>query len=156
MNPWEFHPSLVHFPIALLLSGVAVDFWSMRRPGPGANRVSSGLLIAGVATAVVAAMAGVLAFYTVPKGAHTEEAHHLVLWHIGVNATTVVLFGIVAWLRWRSPEATPGATVRVLEVVAALTLLGGSYLGGSIVYHGGMGVDAKILLPELQKVTSRS
>ena len=32
MKPWEFHPIVVHFPIAFLLAGVVLDVAAVRRP----------------------------------------------------------------------------------------------------------------------------
>ena len=68
------------------------------RPGIGA--VATGLLVAGVATAALAAASGVLAFYTGPAS-HTEESGELIWWHIGAAVTQFLLFAIVAVVRWR-------------------------------------------------------
>src|SRR6266542_897509 len=75
VGPWELHPALVHFPLALLLSGVVLDLYAWWRGRPGQLRAVAGLLVAGVVTGLVAALAGVLAFFTVP--AHTAAAHRL-------------------------------------------------------------------------------
>ena len=55
MKFWELHPILVHFPIAFLLGGTALDFWALRRPGELLSRSAFGLLLAGVASGWLAA-----------------------------------------------------------------------------------------------------
>src|SRR5262249_41830512 len=100
MEPWEIHPSLVHFPIALLLGGVALDLYARARGSVTAGQVATGLYIAGVLLGLVTGLAGFLAFFTVPA-AHTEQAHDRVIWHLSFALASVVLFAGVAWLRWR-------------------------------------------------------
>jgi uncharacterized membrane protein len=69
-QPWEIHPALNHLPIALLLGGVILDLWAWGRGRPALAQVATGMLVAGVLTGVLTALAGLLAYFTVP--AHTE------------------------------------------------------------------------------------
>lgn len=147
MNIWEIHPALVHFPIAFLLGGVALDLYGYGRRSEPAVAGATYLLIAGLVTAAVAAVAGVVAFYTMP-GNHTEEAHRLIYRHIGTNVVSVVLFALVCAARWRRPSVV-SPLVRWVGVAAAAFLIVGAAIGGRIVYHGGMGVEPSILKPNI-------
>lgn len=143
MNIWEIHPALVHFPIALLLSGVVLDLFGWWRGKEILVRSATWILIAGVAACAVAANFGLLAFYTVP--AHTEEAHRLMYWHLGMASASLVLFTWVALSRWFRRATSPSISSRAIGVVAAGTLGVAGYLGGYIVYHGGAGIDPELL-----------
>ena len=148
VEPWELHPMLVHFPIALLLGGVALDLYARWRGRPNLLPTVRGMLVAGVVTGVFAALAGLLAFFTVP--AHTEEAHRLMYWHLGVQSAALALFAWPAWAMRGDPGvATRGA--RVAGWVAAALLLVGSGIGGYVVYHGGAGVDPSLLSHEVRE-----
>lgn len=147
IEPWEFHPALTHFPIAFLLGGVALDLYAWSRGSLTLLPTVRGLLIAGVLTGVVAALAGFLALFTVP--AHTEEAHRLMYWHLGVQSAALVVFAWSAWAMRRGPVAGPFA--RGASWAAAALLLVGSGLGGYIVYHGGAGVEPALLSHELRE-----
>ena len=149
MEVWEVHPALVHYPIALLLASVALDLYAWGRREALAS-IATGLMLAGVLAAAVAALAGVVAFFTVPPS-HTDEAHNLVLWHIGAAVAMMIVFGVALALRWRARTAPPSIASRALGLVAAVTLIVAAALGGRLVYHGGMGVETKILAPELQE-----
>ena len=97
ITPWEIHAMLVHFPIAFLLGAVAVDLWNRWRKTIDLERVATGLLLAGVLSGVATALAGVLAFRTIP--AHTAEAHYLLFWHLLVQAGALNLFAAAVLLR---------------------------------------------------------
>ncbi|MBX9582967.1 MAG: DUF2231 domain-containing protein [Gemmataceae bacterium] len=144
--PWEWHPATVHFPLAFLLGAVALDLYARWVERPGLARVATGMMTAGVALGLVAATTGAVAFFTVP--AHTDEAHRLMYWHLGLNAAALALFAAVVIARWRVRE--PGAGVRVAGLLAAGLLGVGGFLGGRIVYRGGAGVDPAILSPDLR------
>ena len=95
---------LVHFPIALLLAGVVFDLHAWW----GIAELSSkfrGLLTAGLLTGILAALPGFLNFLTVPV--HTEEAHLLMYWHLGVQSAALVVFAWSAWAMRRRPVADP-------------------------------------------------
>jgi uncharacterized membrane protein len=144
--PWEAHPPTVHFPIAFLLGAVALDLYAWRRGRADLARVATGLLVAGVIAGVVAAAAGLLAFFTVP--AHTEEAHRLMYWHLGLMVGVLAVFAGVAVARRRAGPPGPGS--RVAGLLGAAVLLAGAYLGGGLVYRGGAGVDPAVLAPEVR------
>jgi uncharacterized membrane protein len=146
MAPWELHPALVHFPIAFLLGGVVLDLYAWAAGRPDLARIATGLLIAGVLVGLVTGAAGVLALYTMPD-THTEQAHDLMYWHLGLQLGAVVLFAVSAWLRWRSGA---GVGARLLGWVAAAVLVVGSWLGGYIVYHGAAGIDPELTNHELR------
>lgn len=128
---------------------MAVDVYAWWRKRQDLTHVATGLLVAGVITGIFAALAGVLAFFTVPG--HTEEAHRLMFWHAGIQAAVLLLFAWPAWKRWRSWLLPPSAASRLLGVVASLLLLVGSGIGGYIVYHGGAGIVPELLAPELRE-----
>ena len=108
-EPWELHPTLVHFPIAFFLGAIALDLYAWYRADPERARVATGLLWAGVATAALTALAGVLAMFTGPAS-HTEESGDLVWWHIGAAVTQFLLFTLVAFVRWRAQPAARAGT----------------------------------------------
>jgi uncharacterized membrane protein len=148
MELWEIHPSLVHFPIALLIAGLCTDLWARARHSLNAGHVAAGLYIAGVVTGLVTGLAGLLSFFTVPS-AHTKQAHDQVMLHLGLALASVVLFAMVAWIRWRDWNGLPSAGSLAVSLVAVVLLIGAGYLGGHIVYHGAMGIEPNLLSPGL-------
>jgi len=149
IQPWELHPAIVHLPIAFLLGGVALDLYAWWRGRPALAQVATGLLVAGVLAGAVAILTGILAYFTVP--AHTEEAHGLMYWHLGIQAAAWLLFAWPTWVRWREWTTPPAPSARLVPCLAAVLMILGSGIGGYIVYHGGAGVDPVLLTPELRR-----
>lgn len=149
MAPWELHPALVHFPIAFLLGAVVLDLVAWFRGSVTLTRAAMWLLLAGVATGLLAMAAGVLAFYTVP--AHTEEAHVMMIWHLSLAVVALVLFGGVAIVRRRGRAIAPSVVSRTIGLVAAGLILVVGYLGGHIVYRGGAGIHPSLLAASVQE-----
>lgn len=147
-EPWEIHPALNHLPIAFLLAAVVLDLYAGWRGRPSLVPAAAGLLVVGILTGVFSALAGALAFFTVP--AHADEAHRLMYWHMGIQAAAMLLFAWTAGKRWRNWTLPPNTIVRATGCLAAILLVVGSAIGGYIVYHGGAGIDPKILAPELR------
>lgn len=148
MELWEIHPSLVHFPIGLLIAGLCADLYARARRNLSAGHIATGLYVSGVVAGLVTGLAGMLAFYTVPSS-HTEQAHDQVVWHLGLALASVVLFAGVAWVRWRGWSELPSDGSLVVGLVAVGLLIAAGYLGGHIVYHGAMGVEPHLLSPQL-------
>jgi len=140
---------LVHFPIAFLLGGSVILFWSVRRPSEMLNRTAAGLLLAGVLFGWLAAAAGGLAYFTVP--AHTEEGHGLMLWHLGLGLTTLALFTWVSAAHWRVRMTAASKPQLIVALIGAALLLITGHIGGSVVFHHGAGVDPKILSREIRE-----
>jgi glucose/arabinose dehydrogenase/uncharacterized membrane protein len=149
MSPWEIHPSLVHFPLAFLIGGVLLDMVAWFRPREGLARAATWLLVAGVVTGLGATGAGVLAFFTVP--AHTEEAHGMMYWHSSFAVVSLALFSGVIFARWRRRDRRPSLWTRLAGLAAAALLSVAGYLGGYIVYHGGAGIEPRLLASTLQQ-----
>jgi uncharacterized membrane protein len=141
MNPWEIHPALVHFPIALLLAATFLDIVAARRGNAGLAKVGLGLVVAGASSALVAAASGLLAYFTVPS--HTEGAHIRMLIHPALAVTAVALYAIVGVRRRRNWLAIPGKGLIVLSVVAAAFLVAAGTLGGYLVFQDGVGVNRR-------------
>lgn len=94
LPPWEIHPAFVHFPLGLLLAGVALDFYAWWRGRQELVGIAYGLLVAGILTGVLAALSGFPAFFTLPPS-HTEEAHILMYWHLGLQVAALAGFTAV-------------------------------------------------------------
>lgn len=149
VEPWEIHPALNHLAIAFLLGGVAVDLYAWWRGRDSLAQTATGLLVAGLLAGVLTAAAGLLAFFTVPG--HTEEAHWLMYWHLGIQAGALLLFAWPTWVRWRNWASRPTGTGRVVACIAGVLLVVGSGVGGYIVYHGGAGIEPELLKPGLHE-----
>ena len=63
--------------------------------------------------------------------------------------TAVVLFTVVCFVRWQHPSVVSPA-IRGLGLAAAAILIFGGYVGGKLVYQGGLGIDPTILKPDLR------
>jgi uncharacterized membrane protein len=150
LTPWEIHPILIHFPIAFLLGAVLLSAYARSRGRLDLERISTGLLIAGVVTGLLAAAAGFLAFFTVP-GTHTEVAHRLMYWHLGLMAASLLLFLAVGWLRWRSWDGLATAGTQLVGWLAAVIFVIGAAVGGQIVYHGATGIEEDLVRPGLHE-----
>jgi len=149
MELWEIHPAVVHFPIAFLIGAVCYDLYLWSKGDHGPSATANGLYIAGVLCAAVAAAAGLLAFYKGPAS-FTDEASHVVWWHIGAAVAQFVLFAVIAIVRWRSRRETTPSWTRVVALVAALILVFAGYEGGYLVYHGATGIEPQLLSRSLR------
>lgn len=146
IEPWEFHPMLIHFPIAFLLGGVALDLYAWWRKRPDLDLLTNRFFIAGVLSGILAAGAGVWAMFTHPESL-TEQAERLMTWHLWIQVAALFLFAAVAWVRWRQGAVPPSTLTRLAGWVAAVTLVIGSAIGGYIVYHGGAGIESGLMKP---------
>ena len=123
------HVVLVHFPIALFLTGVAFDWagqWTKRKAL--AEAAYYNLLIAAVSTLPVV-VTGVLAWQFQLEG---ERLKGILLLHLVMGWASTVLICAVWWLHFRARRrgfAVPGY-LRLLEVVAALAVGLTGHLGG--------------------------
>src|SRR5689334_22727335 len=123
---------LIPFPIAFLLGGTVADFVGRVRGGGGWWTAASYLMAAGVATALVAAVPGVVDyFYTVPPDSSARKRAGS---HALANVSAVVLFAAALVLKGWSP-GRPGALALALEVVAAGLLTAGGWMGGTLVHR---------------------
>jgi uncharacterized membrane protein len=150
LTPWEVHPILVHFPIAFLLGAVLLSAYASRQARLDLEKVATGLFIAGTCTGLLAGAAGLLAFFAVPE-THTELAHRLMYWHLGLMVGSLLLFIAVAWVRWRNWNMLPGAGTQLLMWLATAVFVVGAAFGGHLVYHGGTGIAAELMKPGLHE-----
>ncbi len=130
------HPALIPFPFALLTGAFVFDAlgWMFSRPSWGTT--GGHLAAAGVLSALVAAVPGVIDYvYSVPpKSSGKKRATQ----HMLINLSAVIAMA-VGW-RLRSDE-TATLPLLALEFVAVTLLLYGSSMGGVLVTRNQIGVD---------------
>jgi uncharacterized membrane protein len=117
-TPWELHPILIHFPICFLIGGVFLSLYARWTGRLVMDQLATGFLIAGVITGLLAAATGLLAFFTLPEP-HTENAHQLMYWHLGLQAGALILYACAAWWRWRQWQSLVSAGTRLLGLKQA-------------------------------------
>jgi uncharacterized membrane protein len=125
------HHMLVPFPIAFLIGAFATDlaFWSTTNAFWA--QASYWLLIAGIVTALVAALPGFIDFFSIDKLRDVSIA-----WiHMVGNLTVVVLALINLALRWGDPAAGARGWGFWLSLLSALLLLINGWLGGELAYR---------------------
>lgn len=139
-KPYVLHAAFVHFPIALLLTGLAgalVDAVSRKRWGWLADAVSW-LLWLGTASAWGAMALGLLAERTAP---HVPSAWETLADHKTLAFWTVGVFSALALWRIFLKERWPRLFVAAW-LAAAGVLLATAYQGGELVFTQNMGTAA--------------
>ena len=124
------HVVLVHFPIALLLTGVAFDFAGQWLKKPILSVVTRyNLAIAAIATIPVIAT-GLLAWQWQLEG---HRIKGILLEHLVMGLLSSVLIWVVFWMHFsssRKPDAPLPSYRLPLEAIAALVVAVTAHLGG--------------------------
>jgi len=141
------HPMLIAFPVALYVSTVACLFVHIATGDPFWYRVAMWTNIAGVVTAALAAVPGLIDLLGLPR---RTRARATGLRHAAFNVLSLVLFAISAVLLYRHAgnSLEPSAGMYGLDVTAPLVLglLGigsttiAGYLGWTMVQTHHVGV----------------
>ena len=128
------HVVLIHFPIALFMTGVGFDLLSRgKRDSQLATAAYLNLTIAA-ATVLPAVVTGLLAWRFALEG---KRLKGLLLWHVIAASMAALLVIASWWVHWRTRKAQPVSLpgyripVELLEVaVVALTAHLGGFLTG--------------------------
>jgi len=138
----NFHPLLVHFPIALIVVIVILDFLAIiTRKKLFTDTATLATYFAAVGGAL-AVVSGLFAEETVW---HTEAAHELIETHEVFGLISLGIIVVLAIFRLAFRDKLSGGLKWVAFVIAlagAGTVAYGSYLGGEMVYRHGTGVKA--------------
>ena len=135
----SIHPLVVHFPIALLLTALLLDFIAVGLKRPAFHRLALWNLTLGTLGAATAVLTGLQA-EDVAK--HSFEIWKIMNLHERLGITTLALgLLVVSYRLWRRDQLSRRA--RLLTIVVMLimssTLGFGAYLGGRMVYEFGVG-----------------
>jgi uncharacterized membrane protein len=102
IRPVEFHPIIVHFPIALLILSVTLDVLGVFLRRWGFTEAATWLLVFGTPSAGVALLSGAVSEHYVTVGAAGDTLHL----HKEVAVLTTVLFSLLLFVRlvWLAPR----------------------------------------------------
>lgn len=132
------HPMLIPFPFAFLVGTLVFDAAGWLGDAPSLWITGAYLGLAGIATAILAALPGLVDyFYTVPPA---SSAKARATKHMLANLSAVTLFAAAWWIRG-AIDARPEMTQLALEAVGIALLGAGGYLGGTLVTRNLIGVD---------------
>jgi uncharacterized membrane protein len=126
------HVVLVHFPIALFITGVLCDVlthWSGKRALKNAAEFN---LWAAAITAIPVVATGLAAWQWQLEGQRLKGVLRL---HLVLGSCSAVLIWQVVWLRsreWKKPDASLPALQAVFEFVAVLLIGLTAHLGGFV------------------------
>lgn len=140
----NYHPLVVHFPIALLIVFFILDVLGSLLSNANWRNIAAGLLYLGTISAVFAVAAGFIAANTVAHGGnvHAIMEHHE---HLGVSVLVLAVL-LSVWRFKFGERLKAGLNVFFLAMAAVLCVLLslGADLGGLMVYHYGVAVQAVV------------
>jgi uncharacterized membrane protein/nitrite reductase/ring-hydroxylating ferredoxin subunit len=137
------HPMLIPFPFAFLTGALCFDVAGRLGDVPSWWNTGGYLSLLGVATALVAAVPGLIDYlFTVPPN---SSAKSRATTHMIANLSAVALFAIASWMRG-GPASPPGVAVLGLEMLGFGLLGAGGYLGGTLITRNMIGVDHRYAL----------
>jgi len=122
-----FHPAVVHFPIALFLFGVFLEFLGLRKKSQEFGKAALWNLIGALASIGVVAPTGVAAWLL---GGHKLEGTMLI--HLLLAISSILL--MIGTLAARKKLGNTDRTYLAILVVAALLISATGYFGGQLVY----------------------
>ena len=131
------HQMLIVFPLGLLATSIFFDVIALAADHPGLSQASYYMIAAGVVTALVAAVFGLIDYLAIPRNTRAKRIGTM---HGGGNLIVVVLFA-ASWLLRRGHPADPGTLAVVLAAAGAALGCVTGWLGGELVDRLGVGVD---------------
>ncbi len=133
----EVHPTLVHYPLALVPAAFIADALGWLTGSRALMRAGAALMPVATGSAVAAGTAGLIAQQAVKA---EGEAHDMLATHRTLNLGLVgVMAALTAWRLGRE-EPTPGYLLAGLAGMVVMSY--SAYLGGKMVYEHGVGVRA--------------
>jgi uncharacterized membrane protein/nitrite reductase/ring-hydroxylating ferredoxin subunit len=135
----SIHPILIPFPIAFLTAAVVCDAVGWLADLVEWRRIAAWSSLAGIGTAVLAAIPGVLDYlFTVPPNSSGKQRATR---HMIVNLSAVALFAAAWYFRRDGIDLQHGWPVTVIELVGILLISIGGWLGGTLVYRNFIGPE---------------
>jgi uncharacterized membrane protein len=133
-----FHAILVSIPIGTWTAALVFDIVGFFADDPTAfTRGALWLVGIGLLGALLAAIVGLLDLSTLEKG---TRARRTALFHLGLNATAIVLFAISYLVRLGADRAEVSVAGFVLSLLAYLLVGASGFLGGELAYRYGVRV----------------
>lgn len=139
MRLQEIHPSLVHYPLALLPLAVGADMLAEATDDDGLREVGRIGMAIAAGSAALAGLAGLIAQEEVDVEPGTE-AYDMLATHRTINVGAVIGAAAMAAWRWRERRASPAYLAMGAASLGAVAY--SAYLGGKMVYEHGLGVEA--------------
>jgi uncharacterized membrane protein len=136
MRLQEVHPSLVHFPIALIPTALVAD--ALGRVTGSKPLMETGRRLMPIAAAS-AALAGVFGLIAQESVKTDERSDPVLTTHRNLNAVLVVTTAAMAAKRAR--RSKPGLGYLLMGAAGTATMVYSAYLGGHMVYELGVGVS---------------
>jgi uncharacterized membrane protein len=111
IRPVELHPIIIHFPIALLLTAVGLDFLAAFIRRWGLADAATWLLVFGVPSAAFALLSGWVSEKYVTVGAAGQLLHY----HKIAAVVASGLFGLLLVIRlvWLAPRMFPAVSAHI-------------------------------------------
>ena len=132
------HPMLIVLPLGLFIGAVVFDGLYLWRGAATFATVAYWNIAAGILGGLLAAVFGLIDWVAIPAG---TRAKRIGLLHGAANVVVVLIFAVVWWMRGSTPDATPTASLFLLEVVALALGSVAGWLGGELVDRLAVGVD---------------
>jgi uncharacterized membrane protein len=133
------HPMLVVFPFALWFTAVVFDVIGLTTGNGTYRAVAFYNIGAGIIGGLAAAVPGFIDYLTL-RG----RAARVGTWHAALNVTALLLF-TASWLgrtRWGAGKIGLDSMIpELLGFIGLALVLPSGWLGGSLVYHHGVGVE---------------
>jgi len=127
------HAMLVPLPIGLWIFALVADVMTHLRGGQGWRTVAFYCLGGGIVGALLAAIPGLIDLATMGRG----KARRIGIGHMAMNLLAVLVFGVDFLTRFGNPDHSGMLRLTALGVVVILI---SGWLGGEMVYVGGVGV----------------
>jgi uncharacterized membrane protein len=137
MKLQEVHPALVHFPLTLLPLSIGADLLGRVTGSETLLDLGRRTMPLAVASGVVAGAAGLMAQTEVEADG---EALAMLQTHRTLNLGLVAIAGAMA--AYRAGKKRPSAAYLGVGLAGLAALTYSAYLGGAMVYHEGVGVEA--------------
>lgn len=131
----EIHPSLVHFPIALIPTAILADAIGRATGSRALMNMGRSLMPVAAASGMITGAAGLLAQGAVRAEGH---AHDQLATHRTLNIGLVALTTAMAFSR--AKRETPSTAYLLAGFAGMAGLAYSAYLGGKMVYEHGVGV----------------